>query len=58
MLAFQLELDLSPESYQNKLTLTELIGKYSPGAVARRGHDLQPPVLLILSTVLNKDFPK
>lgn len=40
MLAFQLELDLSPESYQNKLTISELIGKYSPGAVARRGHDL------------------
>lgn len=40
MLAFQLELDLAPESYQNKLTISELLGKYCPGAVASRGRDL------------------
>lgn len=39
-LVFQLELEVSPKSYQTTLTLSELIGKYCPGALASRGHDL------------------
>ena len=38
--AFQLELDLSPESYQNKLTKSELIGKYCQVLQQARGRDL------------------